>query len=273
MRPFLLAATAAGALFGGVPAMAQSADWTGPYVGGRLGYTSQPNDKNETILFDTDLDGNFGDVVQTVSGADAFSRGFCGGATSNPRATNCRDSDGTEWAVHAGYDVQFGAIVVGVVGEYGRSDIEDGVSAFSSTPAVYTFNRRLRDHGSVRARAGLALGNTLAYATGGLAYGKVRRSFTTSNTVNTVTESGNDEDTYGYRVGGGVEQRFSGGFSLGVQYLYTSLKDDEFQARLGGANVPVTNPFIQRNREGTDFRRSGNRFNSANLSVVASFRF
>lgn len=273
MKAFLLAATAAGAVFAAAPAAAQSRDWTGPYVGGRLGITSQPNDKNETILFDDDLDGNFGDVVQTVTGADAFARGFCGGATTNPNPTGCRDSDGTEWAVHAGYDLQFGAIVVGVVGEYGRSDIEDGVSAFSSTPAVYTFSRRLRDHGSIRARAGLALGSTLVYGTGGLAYGKVRRSFTTSNMVNTVTPQEGDEDTYGYRFGGGVEQRISSGFSLGVQYLYTSLKDDEFQVRLGGTNVPVTNPFIQQNKAGTDFRRSGNRFNSANLSVVASFRF
>ena len=248
-------------------------DWSGPYVGGRLGYTSQPNDKDETILFDTDLDGTFGDVVQTASGADAFARGFCGGAATDPRAVGCSDGDGTEWAVHAGYDMQFGPLVVGAVAEFGRSDIEDGVSAFSSTPAIYTFNRRLRNNGSVRARAGITLGNTLAYGTGGLAYGKIRRSFTTSNAVNTFEQSQDDGDSYGYRVGGGIEQRISTNFSIGVQYLYTSLKDEGFTVRAGGANVPVSNPFILRNKNGTDFQRTGERFNSSNLSVVASFRF
>ncbi|HEX9954070.1 MAG TPA: outer membrane beta-barrel protein [Allosphingosinicella sp.] len=273
MRPYIIAVFGASAVFGAMPAAAQDATWTGPYVGGRLGYTQQPKDKNEIILFDNDLDGAFGDTVRTASGANAFSTGFCGGRSSDPRATNCRDDDGTEWAVHAGYDMALGPLVVGIVGEYGRADIADGVSAFSTTPAVYTFNRRLRDTAAVRARAGYAFGRTLVYGTGGLAYGKIQRSFTTSNTVNTFTSDGGKKDNYGYRVGGGVEHRFNGGFSLGVQYLYTSLKDEGFTVRASGANVPVSNPFILRNAAGTDFQRSGNRFTSSNVSVVASFRF
>jgi hypothetical protein len=43
--------------------------------------------------------------------------------------------------------------------------------------------------------------------------------------------------------------------------------------RLGGATVPVSNPFIRTNAQGTDFRRTGTQFNSNNVSVVASFRF
>lgn len=256
------------------PLLAQGADWTGPYVGGRLGYTSQPEDKNETVLFDTNLDGSFDDTVMTASGANAFPRGFCGGATASATANGCSDRDGTEWAVHAGYDYQLGSsIVVGLVGEYGRSTIVDSVTAFSSTPAFYTFTRRLRDHASIRARAGFALDNTLFYGTGGIAYGKIRQSFSTSNRVNTFTESGTDDKVWGYRVGGGIEQRISANFSIAAQYLYTSFKDEGYTVRVGGANVPVSNPFILRNREGTDFQRSGNRFNSNNVSVVASFRF
>jgi outer membrane immunogenic protein len=71
-----------------------------------------------------------------------------------------------------------------------------------------------------------------------------------------------------------VEQKVSDNFAIGVQYLYTSLKDtDDYTVRLGGANVPVSNPFILRNPNGTDFERSSRRFNSNNVSVVASFRF
>lgn len=274
MRSLLLTATFA-VVMTPLPAVAQSMNWTGPYVGGRLGYTSQPEDKDETILFDTNLDGEFDDRVNTVTGADAFPRGFCGGAAKNATATTCADRDGTEWAAHAGFDYQLGsAIVVGVVAEYGRSDIEDSVTGFSSTPAFYTLTRRLRDHASLRARAGFATGNALVYGTGGLAYGKIARSFSTSNGVNTFTESGNDDDdAWGYRVGGGVELRVSRNFSIGAQYLYMSLEDDDYRVRAGGANVPVSNPFILRNAQGTDFRRSGGRFTSNNVSVVTSFRF
>ena len=63
------------------PAAAQSSDaesWTGPYVGGRLGYAFQRSDKDETVLFDTDLDGSFDNTVTTGTGATPFAR-FCGG--------------------------------------------------------------------------------------------------------------------------------------------------------------------------------------------------
>jgi outer membrane immunogenic protein len=273
MRNILLASATTLLLATPLPAAAQNADWTGPYFGGRLGYTTQPEDKDETILFDTNLDGKFGDTVRTASGANAFSTGFCGGAAGTATATNCNDRDGTEWAVHAGFDYQLGsAIVAGVVAEYGRSTIEDSVSAFSTTPAFYTFTRRLRDHASARARLGFATGNTLVYGTGGVAYGKLRNSFRTNNAVNSFTAATND-DAWGYKAGGGVEQRVSPNFSIGAQYLYTSLKDKGFNVRAAGANVPVSNPFLQANSMGTDFQRGSDRFTSHNLSVVASFRF
>jgi outer membrane immunogenic protein len=273
MRNILLASATTALLAAPLPAFAQTADWTGPYFGGRLGYTQQPEDKNETVLFDTNLDGTFGDTVLTASGANAFSPGFCGGAAATATATNCRDRDGTEWAAHVGFDYQLGsALVAGVVAEYGRSTIEDSVTAFSTTPAFYTFTRRLRDHASIRARVGFATGNTLIYGTGGLAYGKLRNSFRTSNGVNSFTSATND-DAYGYKAGGGIEQRVAQNFSIGAQYLYTSLKDDGFAIRAAGTNIPVSNPFILRNANGTDFRRSDNRFTSHNVSVVASFRF
>jgi outer membrane immunogenic protein len=271
----MLIGTALTALLAPMPALAQSTDWTGLYVGGRLGYTSQNADNDETILFDTDLNGAFDDTVNTSAGANAFARGFCGGAAPTATTNGCSDRNGTEWAAHVGYDYQLGgSFVVGAVAEYGRSTIEDSVTAFSSTPAFYTFTRRLRDHASLRARAGFALGNTLIYGTGGIAYGKIKRSFSTSNSVNTVTLTEGDDKAFGYRAGGGVEHKVSDNFSIGAQYLYTSLKDnDGFTARIGGANVPVSNPFILKNKGGTDLIRSSNRFNSHNISVVTSFRF
>lgn len=274
MRLILLTSIGLAALAGPTAAVAQTADWTGPYIGGRLGLTTQPKDSDETIQFDTNLDGSFDDTVNTVSGANAFQRGFCGGAAVSATANTCSDRNGTEWAVHAGYDRQIGgSLVVGAVVEYGRAYIRDSVTAFSSTPAFYTLTRSVKNTGSLRVRAGLTFGETLAYATGGIAYGKIRSSFTTSNAVNTFALSGTGDDAWGHRVGGGLERRISSRFSIGAQYLFTSLKDDGISVRVAGSNVPVSNPFILRNAEGTDLKRSSRRFNSNSVSVLASLRF
>lgn len=278
MKALMLAAAVFGMSVAAYPAAAQTSGWngtwTGPYVGGRLGIGALREEDDQTVEFDTDLNGSFGDTVTTITGADAFSRGFCAGAVRRVEATRCNDSNDTEFALHVGYDYQLaGSFVVGAVAEYGKTNLEDSVTAFSSTPAFYTFTRELDDTAALRLRAGYAFGGTLIYGTGGVAYGKIDNRFTTSNGVNTFTESGGDEDVYGYRVGGGIEQRVSG-FSIGAQYLYTSLKaDTDFTVRAGGANVPVSNPFILENPNGTDMRPSSGRFNSHNVSVVASFHF
>ncbi len=253
---------------------AQTVDsWTGPYVGGRLGYSMNVEDEDETVVFDTNLDGAFDDQVTTAGGSDAFSSGFCGGAVVSAQQSVCQDRDGTEWSAHAGYDLQFGSIVVGLVAEYGQTDIRDSVTAFSTTPAFYTLERDVDETAAIRARAGFSLGRTLVYGTGGFAYAKVESRFNTSNGVNTFTSTNEDNDAYGYRVGGGIDRLVGSNFSIGLQYLYTSVKDDDFVVRASGDSVPVSNPFILNNADGTDFRRTDDRLDWHNLSVTASLRF
>lgn len=210
--------------------------------------------------------------MNTAAGANAFSPGFCGGAALSSRPTGCADDrDGTSWAAHAGFDYQLGSLVAGLVGEYGRSTITDSVAAFSTTPAFYTMTRRLRDNAALRARLGFAAGDTLVYGTGGAAWGKIRNSFSTSNTANSFTNSGN-EDAWGYTYGGGLEQKVAPNFSIGVQYLFTSLNDEQFRVRAAGP-APASNPFVRVNPAGTDFRRSDDDFTNHSVRVTASFRF
>jgi outer membrane immunogenic protein len=258
------------------PAMAQDAvDWTGPYVGGHVGYGFQPNDSDETIRFDTGLDGSFGDNVNTAAGANAFSPGFCGGAANGPTpADGCRsDKDRAEYGVHAGYDFQAGSgFVVGLVADYDRSRLRDSVSGFSTTPARYTMTRRLRDTWSLRARAGVATGSTLFYGAGGVVRGSIRNSFSTSNAANSFTGNGNEKG-WGYSVGGGVEQRLGRNFSLGLEYQYRSIDAGDYVVRAGPGTAPATNPFRIINANGTDFSRSGDRFTSHGVALRASFRF
>jgi outer membrane immunogenic protein len=271
---FAVAAVAAA-----LPVYAQSTDgsWTGAYVGGRIGYSPQLGDGDERLDFDTNLDGSFGDTVRTAAGADAFSPGFCGGrALGATPAAGCKgDEDSLDWAVHAGYDYDFGGPVVGVVAEAGIGYSEDHVTGFSTTPANYVMTRRMKENAGLRLRAGYAFGsarNTLVYATGGGVYAKMDNSFTSSNTANQFTLRG-DDTVWGYRVGGGVEQRVTPNLSFGLQYLFTSLADNGARVDVTRGTAPATNPFLLVNANGTTLRRSHSRFATHNIGVTANYRF
>lgn len=277
MSKFILAAAV---LATATPALAQSADptsWTGFYAGVRAGYSFQPGDGDETIKFDNNLDGNFGDTVRTAAGANAFSPGFCGGsARSAVAAAGCsKDNDSLEFALHAGYDFDLGKVVIGVLGEVGMGYAEDSVTAFSTTPANYTWTRRMAENYGVRGRVGYAFGaerNTLVYGTGGVLWAKMDNSFRSSNRANAFTDL-SDDTVMGWRAGAGVEQRVHKNLSIGLQYLHTSLKDNGARLRVSRGIQPATNPFILVNAAGTDFARSHRRFVTDNVSVTANVRF
>lgn len=254
-------------------AAAQGA-WTGPYVGAVAGWGSQAEADDETVRFDTNLDGVFGDTVRTAAGANAFSPGFCDGSTSSatPASACQEDDDGFEFGVRAGYDWQFGSFVVGILGEAVRTDVQDSVTAFSTTPAAYAMTRELDGLVAARLRGGVAFGNTLAYATGGYAMGKIDHRFATTNTANVFTQRESDEDyADGWQLGGGVEHRFTPEVSLGLEYLYTSLQDDGASVRASGG--PVGGPFTATNGSGTDFRRTNEDFEVHSVRVAATYRF
>ena len=72
------------------PAFAQSEDkqWEGAYIGGSFGLGSQNNDRNESVVFDTNRDGAFDNSVNKILGVNAFAPGFCGGASTGTAPTD-----------------------------------------------------------------------------------------------------------------------------------------------------------------------------------------
>jgi outer membrane immunogenic protein len=259
-------------------------DWRGPYVGGSLGAGLQRRDATETVKFDTNLDGAFTDTVRTAAGADAFSPGFCGGLAVNATAAGgcSSDSDGMDVGGRAGYDWQRGRFVFGGLVDISRTDVTDSVTAFSTTPAFYSFTRKVNYVTGLRARVGVGNARVLAYATGGGAWGNIEQVFTTSNSVNTFVPaddsgSGGDDEksgknVWGYQAGGGVEFKIGAGWSLTGEYLFTSLdnrKDSTIRAR---GPAPATNPFILVNASGTDLQRS-EKFEFQAVRAVLSYRF
>lgn len=286
MRNLFLAGTA-GLFVAVTPAAAQQAatdtPFSGVYIGVAGGYDVQPNDVDSTILFDRGVDGGFGDTVTTAAGANAFGGpvgGFCNGRatagtspTSPTAPARCRnDKDAAAYYVRAGADVQRGPIVVGFVGEFGRTEINDSVTAFSTTPASYTMYREVEWEGAFRGRVGFAAGTTLFYATGGPSYAKINRAFFTTNTTNAFAERG-DRTQFGITGGGGIEQKIGSSFSIGLEYMFHRYNDDDYRVRVTQGTSAANNPFVLNAAAGTDFRRSDPKFRWSSLRATAGFRF
>ena len=281
----LAAALLASSVALSAPAFAQDSDdkpFNGLYVGGTVGFDAQPNDRGERVLFDRNLDGTFGDTVVTSTGSNAFAAtaaqpgaGFCNGAgTSTGLLTGCtNDKDNISYSGRIGFDKQFNHLVLGVVGEFGKSEVRDSVTAFSTTPASYTLTRKVDYNANLRARAGYALDKTLFYISGGGAYAKVKSTFETTNTANAFATSGKN-DSWGFVAGGGIEQKLGRHFSIGLEYLFNQYKDGDYRVRASQGTAPATNPFVLApNTVGTDFSRSDRFFRWHSVRATAQFRF
>ncbi|RZJ38933.1 MAG: porin family protein [Brevundimonas sp.] len=277
---FLLPATALSLLMAGVaaPALAQSAqDWTGPYIGVYGGVVENREQDGETLIFDRNLDGVFGETVTTSGDTNAFAPGFCDGSALTPEAAGgCNTDDrGVEGSVRVGYDWQFGSIVAGLVGEWSAMNVSDTVTGFSSTPANYVFKRELNDMAALRARVGFATGPALLYITGGAAYGGIENSFRTTNAANSFTVQSDEDDADGWQAGAGLEWRLAPNLSVTGEYLYTNLTPGDYVVRAGNTGTtPAGNPFILApNTAGTDIARSNDEMELHALRLGMNVRF
>lgn len=258
MKPLTMAVVGAAMLVAGaVPAQGQT--WTGFYVGASGGAAIGRDKAAQRVVFDTNLDGTFTDTVNTAAGANAFSPGFCNGRalTALPGDGCTADENGMDFGGRVGYDRQMGRVVLGALVDVGAVSLTDGVAAFSTTPAFYTFTREINYVSAVRARVGVGNGRMLVYGTGGGAWANIDQTFTTSNGVNTFVpgkDAARAETSMGYQAGAGVEFRVAGGLTLTGEYLFNSF-DDREQARVRSQGpAPATNPFILVNGSGTDLQ-------------------
>ena len=278
MKFAALLAVSAASIFA-VPALAQdnrdpSQDFDGPYISIGGGASLQGSDRGETLIFDTDQDGTYGDQVTTVGDADAFGPGFCNGGATGTANAGCRnDKDGPEYFGRLGYDKRMGNFVLGAVIEGGHSVARDSVSGFSTTPASYTISREADYQANARLRAGYTPGGgALFYVTGGGAYARLDNKFTTTNAANSFDDNGKTNG-WGYTVGGGAEVMVTNNIGLGLEYLYTDVKDKDYVVNVGaGTADPATNPFLL-NGGGTDIRRSDPNFQTHSVRGTLSYRF
>jgi outer membrane immunogenic protein len=261
------------------PALAQSApDWSGPYIGIYGGYAENKSEDDQRLVFDRDFDGQFDDtVVLNGTTNDAFSPGYCQGRALGPAAADgCSDrSGGPQAGLVAGYDLQFGNIVVGAVADISALDSQRTVTGFSTTPANYAFTQELQEMAAIRARVGIAAGPALIYATGGAAYANVENRFSTTNTANSFVEQSNEDNMDGWQAGAGLEWRLAPNLSVTGEYLYTSLDGDGQVVRAGNTGTtPATNPFILApNTGGTDIATTFDSYDTHAVRIGMNVRF
>ncbi len=279
MRPYIKVSLGVLACALATSVSAQDADdeyFDGLYVGGVISLDSRTGDSS-AVTFDTDQDGEYGDVVRTAGGTNAFGPGFCDGAAYGPRAASgcARDDDDLGYGVRIGYDQRIGSSFVGgVLIEGTMSDMKDYVTAFSTTPASYTFTRELDYAVSARGRLGFSPGDGrgLFYVTGGVSYAKMDLGFTTTNGANSFDVTDDGEWVLGGQVGGGAELMLNRNFSIGLEYLYNTYDADEAFVAVGPGTAGPTNPFLLVSG-GTNMRPADTQFDFHSLRATASFHF
>ena len=193
VRNRLLASVALSALMCG-SALADPMDftWTGPYVGGNLGYIGGRTEAH-------DIDGS----------------GFGGGKAS---------SGGVLGGAQIGYNWQFGPIVLGAESDVDFSSLNTSATggAFPFIPVSY--RSQISDLGTARGRLGYAFAPMpiLLYATAGVAVGQVK------NTVGLPTFPPGDTGSTsnwrtGWTVGAGVEYAFAKSWTVRAEGLFVDL--------------------------------------------------
>jgi outer membrane immunogenic protein len=256
--------------------------WTGFYVGVNVGWA-----------FDGDEDDRLGSLV-TPNGPTIPGRTFtvvpaAGGSFLSRRGG---DDGGLLGGGQVGYNMQFGSFVVGIeadaqaidLGDVSGTNIAQGfqraegragaLPAFGIAPVapgasnVFFARTGLLDSGddtdvfgTVRGRLGMAFGQALIYATGGLAWKtdgdddgdgvsatRPGAAFYVSRAAlargNRILDringnDGVDSNDFGFTVGGGVEYAFTNNISAKIEGLYVDFSDDD--GGRGNRIVGVTN--------------------------------
>lgn len=125
--------------------------------------------------------------------------------------------------VQIGYNFQSGNVVYGLEADYGLASAKQTSNATSGLFGAQT-ETGLDALGTVRLRLGYAFDNGLmAYATGGLAYGKVRSRFQATYNGNTYSWADTSGWRTGYAIGGGLEYMFARNWSVKGEAIYYSL--------------------------------------------------
>lgn len=179
--------------------------WTGFYVGGSVGGAGQDSPTRIRGV------GPNNEVQTSIDAGNVASR-------LSPSGSH------VTFTGQAGFNYQIGAFVLG-----GETDFSAMHTGGRKTSTVNPYGVEVTTQaqtevftlGTVRARAGIAFGDLLVFATGGYAYGHVgQRGFINPVPANNPTYAGtNGQIASGWTLGGGLEYALGPMLSLKLDYL------------------------------------------------------
>lgn len=180
------------------PVSAPIFTWTGFYVGAQIGGT-WTNDK----------------VTSTSSAGVPLGSGTLNGS-------------GAVGGLHAGYNMQTGAVVFGLEGDIEASSLSKSSAVFNNVvgipyAGIYSYNSKIDAQGSIRGRLGYAMGPALLYVTGGLAIADFKTGY--NNVASPLFAAAGysfSSTRTGWTLGGGLEYAFNANWSARVEYRYNS---------------------------------------------------
>jgi len=149
--------------------------------------------------------------------SDELNLGGSGGALLD-------DPDGFAIGAKAGYDYDFGGILVGF--------ITDGFYSFADGGGRggQPYKSDLNYYGTVRGRLGIGIGRFLPYVTGGYAYGGLK-------VTETTTGASSKETLSGWTYGGGLEFVWNQDITLHGGYRRIDFDDQTFSSLPAGHNT------------------------------------
>jgi uncharacterized caspase-like protein/opacity protein-like surface antigen len=183
--------------------------WTGFYVGGHVGGGRQ---KSDTRI------GGYGPQDEVATSIQA----------GNVASVLSPSGQSAIAGAQAGFNYQMGAFVLGAETDLAAMHLGgrkvSTVNPFGVQVSTQTENE-LFSMGTVRARAGVAFGDLLVFATGGYAYGRLGQSGSISPvpTNNPTYVGSNSGMAGGWTLGGGIEYALGPALSLKLDYLHYDL--------------------------------------------------
>jgi outer membrane immunogenic protein len=189
-----------------VPVLAQSANWSGPYVGiGGGGGWGQQSQSGGILNLPNPGSGSTITSIITTDGHYDLSGGLVGGSI--------------------GYNFQSGRTVYGIEADASWADISGSGTCDFGGVAPHSCGGDIAGLETVRGRWGYdvgplvpSLGDVLVFASGGLAVGQI-------HAWDSLFGTSGDKTAAGWTVGGGLEAMLGTNWSVKLEYLYVDLGD------------------------------------------------
>ncbi|MFC7065593.1 outer membrane protein [Brucella rhizosphaerae] len=177
--------------------MAPTFTWNGAYLGGQIGY------------------------------GWGKSR-FDGGVNVKP--------DGFLGGLYAGYNFDLGnSVVLGIDGDVTYNNLKDSYSEtfLDGTDSVES---KLRWSGAVRARAGYAVDRFLPYIAGGVAFGSVKNTLSSTGADGSF-EASQSKTLTGWTAGAGIDYAATDNVIVRLEYRYTDYGNKDYDFGFGDGSV------------------------------------